>query len=280
MARSSSLKNFGGKAYLASWIISMFPPRSEYDHFIETHFCTGAVTFAMQPELYEGCSEIANDIDGDLMNFWRVLQDPVAFNQFRRLVQVAPVSRELWQYARTERPTPVAPDAKLAFQFFVRFRQSREGKGKAFATLTKTRTRRGMQEQVSAFLSSVDGLPESHQRLQRILLENADACDLIRRQDTKRTLYYLDPPYFHATRVSKAVYRYEMTKAEHVTLLDTLSSVKGKFILSAYESNLYSNWAAKHGFFCCKRLIDCKASAKKEKPQRTECLYLNYSPPN
>jgi DNA adenine methylase len=274
------LKSFGGKHYLADQINQLRPPSDDYDHYVETHFATGAVLFAADPDLYLEKSEIINDIDGDVVNFWRTLQDEKAFAEFKRLAEAAPVSEALWKYSRVVRPILAVPDARLAFQFFVGCRQSREGKMQAFTTLTKSRTRRGMNEQVSAWLTAVDGLPEVHTRLKRVLiLEAQDACPVIKRQDTPRTLFYCDPPYFHATRVSKAVYRFEMTGEQHVGLLNTLTGIKGKFILSGYQSDLYDNWARKNGFFRYEIKIDCKASAKKEKPQRVECLYMNYEPP-
>lgn len=277
MVRSSSIKKFGAKAYLAQEIISRFVPHNQYN---EPYFCTGAVLFAKPPEWYNGVAEIVNDLDWDITNFWMVLQDESAFKKFKRLVEATPVNQALWEYYRTERIHLEDPDPRSALQFFIRCRQSREGKEKAFNTLTKTRTRRGMQEQVSAWLTSIDGLLDAHTRLKRVLILDAqDAIGIIRRQDTAKTLHYLDPPYFHPTRVSKAVYRHEMTKQQHVDLLDELAKIKGKFILSAYQSNLYETWKKKHGFIRHDIEIDCKASSAKEKPKRVECLYMNYDPP-
>jgi len=61
-----------------------------------------------------------------------------------------------------------------------------------------------MNEQASAWLRAVDGLPDVHQRLQRVVILNDDAVIVIRQQDGPHTLYYLDPPYLHETRATPA----------------------------------------------------------------------------
>lgn len=63
------LKCHGGKHYLAGQIVGLMPPHL---HYVEPYFGGGAVLFA---KTSEGTSEVANDLNGNLMNFWRVLQD-------------------------------------------------------------------------------------------------------------------------------------------------------------------------------------------------------------
>ena len=41
----------------------------------------------------QGCSEVVNDIHRELMNFWKVLQNPATFEQFRRRIEATPFSR-------------------------------------------------------------------------------------------------------------------------------------------------------------------------------------------
>jgi DNA adenine methylase len=67
-----------------------------------------------------------------------------------------------------------------------------------------------------------------------------------------------------------------MSEADHEKLLKALSEIEGKFILSGYRSDLYDDFANRFGWRRVDREIDCKASAKKEKPTRVECLWLNY----
>ena len=85
---------------------------------------------------------------------------------------LTPVSSHVFQEALKwceglDREAEGVLDAK---QLFIRYRQSRQGIGKEFGTLSRSRTRRGMNEQVSAWLGSIDGMPDACERLQRVVL--------------------------------------------------------------------------------------------------------------
>ena len=70
-------------------------------------------------------------------------------------------------------------DVQAAVAFFVRCRQSRAGGFKVFATLSRNRTRRGMNEQSSAWLNGVEGLADVHDRLKRVVVLCDDALKVI-----------------------------------------------------------------------------------------------------
>ena len=132
-----------------------------------------------------------------------------------------------------------------------------------------------MNEQVSSWLTAVDGLAEVHARLKRVVILNDDAVKVIKQEDSPNTLFYLDPPYMPETRVTTDDYAVEMTASDHARLLAALKDIEGKFILSGYPNGMYDDAAAANGWHRVKREIDCKASGTKEKPKRTECLWMN-----
>src|SRR5205085_429085 len=111
------------------------------------------------------------------------------------------------------------PRTGLSFQhavwFFVLCRQSHSGRMREFTALTRTRVRRQMNAEASAWLTAIEGLPAIHDRLKRVVVLNRDALDVIRQQDGSDTLFYLDPPYLPETRVSSEVYDHEMGLAQH-----------------------------------------------------------------
>lgn len=265
---NAPLKWHGGKSYLADWIIERMPPHT---HFVETHAGGLAVLLRKDPE---GVSEVVNDLDGDLTNFWSVLKDFRAFEKFQRQIYATPFSEVEFDQAAEFDSKDSAVDR--AVKFFIRCRQSRQGLRKDFATLSKNRTRRGMNEQVSSWLTAIDGLPEIYERLKRVVILNEDAVKVIRREDSPSTLFYLDPPYLHDTRVVKGAYFFEMTGDDHEKLLAVLSGIQGKFVLSGYRSDLYDDAAERYGWRRVDREIDCKASSAKEKPKRIESLWMNY----
>jgi len=266
------LKWHGGKHYLAKRIISVMPP---HIHYVEPFFGGGSVLLEKDPD---GISEVANDVCRELTNFWRVLQDRQLFVEFIRRVSAIPFSQREWEDSCRRRvDLSSGPNVELAVSFFVRCRQSRAGKFNCFATLSKNRTRRRMNEQASAWMTAVEGLPAVAQRMKRVVILNDDAVSVIRREDSKNTLFYLDPPYLHETRVSTQDYTFEMTVDGHRRLLDVLKHVQGKVLLSGYPSKLYDD--VLKGWKRADFAIDNKASSAKKKPIQTERIWMNYQPP-
>lgn len=249
------------------------PPHT---HYVEPYFGGGSVLFRKDPE---GVSEVVNDVNGELINFFSVVQDPELFNEFQQIIELTPFAEVKFLVAKHMRP-PVwtSTPERMAAQFFIRARMSRQGLCKDFATLSRNRTRRGMNEQVSAWLSAIDGLPEVHERLKRVVILNRSAIDVIRQQDGPNTLFYLDPPYLHQTRVTTDDYEHEMTREDHIALLDVLTKIEGKFLLSGYPSKLYQMYAIGNGWTTESKEIDNKASSKKTKDKKEECLWMNFKP--
>ncbi len=253
---NAPLKWHGGKRYLAPWILAHM---IRHVHYVEPFAGGLAVLLAKE---FEGVSEVVNDSDGHLMNFWRVLASEKKFADFVRIVQATPFSQEVFLNAEAMGDTD--DSVERAVHFFVRCRQSRQGLCKDFATLSKNRTRRNMNEQVSSWLTAVEGLAEVHDRLKRVVMLNDDAVAIIRKEDSPNTLFYLDPPYLHETRVTTQDYSQEMTEHDHARLIAALSGIEGKFLLSGYPSALYDDAAALNGWYRVEREIDCKASGAKE----------------
>lgn len=266
---SLPLKWHGGKHYLAKEIVKRFPP---HVHYVEPFFGGGAVLFAKSGSQIEGVSEVVNDLNHGLMDFWYCLKHEHHFQEFLRIVEATPFSSEEFRSSFLQSSNLPMQAAR----FFVRYRQSRQGLGKDFATLSRNRTRRGMNEQVSSWLSAIEGLPEAHERLKRVVILNDDALKVIRQQDGPNTLFYCDPPYLHETRATTNDYEHEMTEEQHEDLLLTLSKIQGKFILSGYPHPLYLDLAGKLDWRCDEIQIDNKASGKKTKEIKTECLWMNF----
>jgi DNA adenine methylase len=238
---NSPLKWPGGKHYLAQRIMTAMPPHT---HYVEPYGGSLAVLLA---KACEGISEVVNDLHGDLMTFWRVLQSPSLFRRFRRRVEAMPFSETEWQDAQQaleKAPCSERSPARVerAVRFFVLCRQSLAGRCTNFAPLSRQRTRRGMNEQAAAWLRCIEGLPEVQARLQRVVILNRPAVEVIRTQDGPETLFYSDPPYHPDTRaVVGQTGAIEMTAEEHEALLDVVSRAQGKVMLSGYSCPLYES---------------------------------------
>lgn len=259
------IKWHGGKSYMANRIIELMAPHT---HYTEPFAGGLAVLLAKNPE---GVSETVNDKHAELTNFWQVLATTP--DRMLRELWATPLSQDRWTAAETQLAD--SDRVRRATAFFIRARQSRQGLMKDFATPT-TRTRRGMNENVSAWLTAVDGLPDVHQRLRRVEIRNMDAVDFIRKYDHPNCLHYVDPPYLHETRTAKDAYQHEMTEADHRHLLSCLVTIRGKFILSGYPSELYSMFEKSAKWRRVEIEIDNKSSGSKVKEKKTEVLWMNY----
>ncbi len=275
------LKWHGGKFYLASRIVALFPPHL---HYVEPYAGGLSVLLARDPE---GVSEVVNDINGELANFWSVLQHDDTFAEFRRYCEATPFSEKEFDAAQLGRQEyrcgevcPVGesnPDAAFdAWNFFVACRQSLAGRMKSFTGITRTRTRRGMNNEVSAWLTAIEGLPAVHERLKRVLILSRDALDVIRSQDGDRTLFYLDPPYVHDTRATTSDYAHEMTIEQHRALLSSLTSLRGKFMLSGYANPLYDEFATAHSWARHDFDLPNNAAGGDTKRRMVESLWCNF----
>ena len=177
----SPMKWHGGKFYLADRITQMMPPHL---HYVEPYFGAGHVLFRKS---CENVSEVVNDIDGDLMNFWDVVGCNQRFRDFQEQLNRLPFSEPLFEHSVKLLETGNLDPVDRATAFLVKYRQSRQGLGKSFATLSRNRLRRGINEQVSGWIGAIAALPDAHRRLRQVVVLNSPALDVIRSQDGPNT---------------------------------------------------------------------------------------------
>lgn len=261
----------GAKSYLAPWILEHFPPRSEYINLVEPYAGSAAVTFAHDPT---DKAEILNDLDSSITNFFQVLQHPKLYKELERRLSVTPFSKA--EYARAKELVQSSDTVEKAHGFFVLVRQSMSGSRTGFAPITNGRLRRGMNEQVSAWLSAVQNLPEVVRRIQRAVILNDKAAEVVKSWDRPNTVIYCDPPYVQSTRSSQKLYGvYEMTEQDHRDFLSVCLQVKKAYVLiSGYRCKLYDEALKTWNRYDVE--IDNKASKKVEKPKMVESLWTNF----
>ncbi len=287
MKLKQPLKWHGGKYYLSKWIHSLAPP-----HTHRVYLYAGGLG-EMWDWPHEGVSEVANDLNGYLINFYRVLQREDLFKKLQRRLSVTPFAREEWigahilmkEYMRAESPMAfsTAPDVDLAAMFFIWNRQSMAGRMASFSPLTRTRTRGGRNAETNSWWAAIDGLPEVLRRLNNVVIEQDNALTVLKREDTKGTLFYADPTYLVSTekgvgRTSAGTYHVETPPAHHQFLLDALAKgIKGKMMLSGYRSKMYDDaLTAKRGWTRHDKVIDNKAQKGGVKRTMTESLWTNF----
>lgn len=268
------LKYHGGKSKLADRIVALMPPHVQY---VEPYFGGGAVLLRKDPE---GVAEVVNDLHGGLVAFWRVLADPAQFAEFRRRVEAVPFSEQEFNRARRADEWRAAIDdygarpVEEAVDFFVHCRMSLAGRMDSFTGVTRSRRRRGMQAEVSAWITAVDGLPAVHARLRRVLILCRPAHQVVASMSGPDTLIYMDPPYMKGARASPSVYDHEMTDEQHADMLDQACASTCRVMISGYSTPLYEHrlmeWN-RHTFD-----LPNSAAGGASKRTMTECLWCNF----
>ena len=258
---------YGGKYSHLDWLLPLLP---DSRHFCEPFGGSAAVLINRVPAPVE----TYNDLDGDLVNFFRVLREQK--DELIESIGLTPFSREEFELSIDSQSKEIA-DVERARQFFIRARQVRTGLAQSASSgrwaHCKLTSRAGMAGAVSRWLGSVEGLSEVAQRLLRVQIEHDNAIEVIKRYDSEHTLFYCDPPYVHSSRGDSNAYKFEMSDEEHVKLANVLREVGGKVALSGYEcelmDELYFDWFVTNA--PVKRISSTKQF-------RQETLWTNYDP--
>lgn len=224
---------YGGKTRIAQKIADLLP---SHGHYVEPFAGSLAVLLAKRPS----AMETVNDLDQDIVAFWRVLRDRPA--DLERVCALTPHARA----EHTAAYEPAADELEQARRVWVRLTQGRAG------TLRTTGWRHyvrpvgatGMPDYLAAYVGRI---ADAAERLAHVSLECRPALDVIARYGQHReVLLYVDPPYLAETRTSTN-YRHEMPRPDqHLELAEALVDCPAAVVLSGYDSSLYGdlyrNW--------------------------------------
>jgi DNA adenine methylase len=255
---------YGGKFSHLDWLLPLLP---DCHHYCEPFSGSGAVLLNRKPSPVE----TYNDLDGEVVNFFRVLRERK--KQLVEAIGLTPFSRE--EFALACKLEPNLRPLERARRFYVRARQVRTGLAQTASigrwANCKNTSRAGMSGVISRWLGAIEDLPAVAERLLRVQIENRPAIEVIRLYDSSQTLFYCDPPYVHSTRGDAKAYEFEMTNAEHEQLAATLRKCKGRVAVSGYAcklmDDLYHDW----------RRIDAPEKiVHSVKQHRQEALWVNY----
>lgn len=257
----NTLLNYpGAKWGMAREIVALMPPHRSY---LEPFFGSGAVLFNKPPSAIE----TVNDVDGDVVNFFKVLREQP--EKLATFIAMTPYSRAVFDDAHENRGSS---DFERAWKFAIRSKM-----GHGFKTYQKTGFKIDVYARENSYaVNCWNRLPryllDAAGRLKEVQIEQRPALELIRKFNHDNVLIYADPPYLLNTRGGKQ-YRHEMTEQDHVELLEALKQHKGTVILSGYPSELYDRELAGWSMIARK-------SYNQNADQRTEVLWCNFEVPS
>ena len=235
-----ALRYHGGKFRIADWIQSFFPP---HDCYVEP-FGGAAGVLLQKPRSY---AEVYNDLDGEVVNFFRVLRDPEQRERLITACMMTPYSRADYEQASESTDDPIERARRTAIRAQMGFGSAGATRG---ATGFRIDTKREYGTAQALWALYPDAIANAGKRLSGVLVENRPAIDVIRQHDGPNTLYFVDPPYVHATRQMQrgktGYYRHEMEDDDHIELIECLQGLLGMVVLSGYDNPIYSdrlaNW--------------------------------------
>jgi len=271
----------GSKATMLDVILPNIP---EHRHYVEP-FCGTAIVY-----LHKRPARIntLNDMDGNIVNFFRVLQDRDKTRELLRRLRYTP-----WAKAEYKKACLLLSSNReigeitRAWAFYVAQYMSMkiscyaDPNGRNFEYILNTK---GGHIAYQTFISKARRLVENALKFRQCQIMNDDGVEVMKRFDHEEAFMFVDPPYLSTTVRSKSkVYATEYDDELHYRLIDFVRNAKSKIMLASYPNELYD------------QLLDCgwvridKAkcisagnytSKRKKQPRRIESLYLNYQPPS
>lgn len=253
---------YGGKQSLLDNILPLIPKHTIYT---EPFFGGGAVFFAKEPST----QEIINDKNNMVINFYKTAKNN--FSDLKNTVEQTLFSRTAYTVAHTIWKMPhLFTQLQQAWAFYV-------GTNMGFAGKIGSWGFDKYGKRTKAFLNKKFGFTDTLQkRLSTAVIENTDALKVIETYDTAETFHYLDPPYIDSVQGHYSGY----DELEYEQLLDSISNIKGKFLLSSYPNSILLRYLHLHGWNYIE--IDKPLNARKgeigeKRKRKTELLVANYN---
>ncbi|MBE7547095.1 MAG: DNA adenine methylase [Planctomycetia bacterium] len=263
----SAVNRIGGKYHLTGWLSQFIP---QHVCYVEPFAGAGNLLFSKRPSPVE----VLNDIDGNLIAFFRVLRGDEKRLKLIETLEFMLYSRRLWQDIRCRWKAGNLPEGEIekAAEWFYLNRSTYGGDmvsgGFAMPSITG-------RNPAQSYQTAISGLEHVAGRLRGVTIECLPYNDCIRRYDSETTLFYCDPPYVGV----EGYYGDNFTKNDHFRLSEILHNIKGKAMISHYQNSLYDGlykgWQ-RHEYESFKG--SHKAYAGAGKPVTVECLYTNFKP--
>lgn len=260
MKLKTPIRYYGGKQRLLRYILPLVPTHSIYTEA----FAGGLALFFSKDKVK---NEIVNDTNGFISNFYSVLKSD--FINLKEKIWKTPYSRVMFKVALCMYQLPhLFNDVQRAWAFYTLSNIGYSGKIDCFGCHTHGVNAQGFERKKESFSNALN------ERMFGVQIECTDALSIIELRDTTDTFHYVDPPYFNSNMGHYDGY----TEQDFNKLLSLLSTLKGKFLLSSYPSDILSQYTNKYAWYQ-KEITTTKSASKSKdgsKKQKVEVLTANY----
>ncbi|WP_185732764.1 DNA adenine methylase [Clostridium tagluense] len=222
---NSPIKWVGGKRNIKKLLVSLLPNNYQY---VEVFGGAGWVLLDKEPSKIE----VLNDINSDLINFYKVVKDKSKCDKLIEDLQTTLKSRELFnEYDLIYQTKQYESDIQQAKIFYYLLKLSFGGRinrnKNSFAIRNDGIKMINYDKFMAEFL-------ELNERLQNVFIENADWEYILNKYDRKdgKGIFFLDPPYLETTEDD---YNTTWNIESYVKLHSKLSNLKDRFILTCND---------------------------------------------
>ncbi len=262
----------------------ILPNIPEHKYYVEPFCGTAIVYLHKQPAK----ASTLNDIDENIVNFFRVLQDRKKTQELLRRLRYTPFAKAEYRKACLLLSSGRdLDDVTRAWAFYVAQYMSMKNsyyadpQGKWFSYVLNSKDG---QLGYRTFNNKVRRIVEIAMKLKKCQILNEDGVEVMRKFDSNETFMFVDPPYLSSTVRSKnRIYANDYDDTLHERLLDFALKAKSKIMIASYPNEMYDE-LLKHGWVRIdkEKLIYAGHYTNKRKKlsRRAESLYLNYTPPS
>jgi DNA adenine methylase len=275
---------YGGKGNMIAKLMRHVPKGGR--PYCEPYMGAASLFFAREPAPFEAL----NDLDGDLVNLFRCLQDKETFEELKHRIRYTLYARaDFGRAIEILKDESVNDTVQRAWAFFVAINQGFGGvKPKNIGNWGRSFTpKSGCASNANSWMMRLSMLDDWHLRLLRAQIDSRDALEVIRYWDTPDAVFYVDPPYHHETRKDRQVYAVEQGHDHHAQLVETMLACKGAVVLSGYDHQVYSpladaGWTVTRYETACHAAVSHRNSGLQgtgsatAKVPRTEVVWSNH----
>lgn len=262
------LRYFGGKWQMRHWIVDLLPP---HEFYAEPFAGAASILLAKEPAPK---GEIINDLNGDVVNLFRVMQSREQGDELMRRLEWTPFARAELEVSREKSSDPIERARRILIRSFMGIEVAGIESSKSGFRMGNVDLARLDKDGKATFRNCAQDWENWKQaacairdRLANVMIYERDAFEFIDLMDAPTCLLYVDPPYAHETRAQT---RYAVEFTDHARLVTRLLVCKAMVVLSGYSNVAYeplesAGWARK----------ERKSRANMSNKPRTECLWIS-----
>ncbi len=252
---------YGGKQAMINYLLELVP---EHEVYTEVFFGGGTLFFAKNPDK----NETINDKLDIVINFYQQLKSN--FTALKKKIEASLISRTQFNKSLSmlkNKKNYTNLDLAWAFWYCCNVSYyNKIGSGIRYSDNQHTLVNpvlRHKKEQFTELLVK---------RIENAQIENTDALKILKKRDFKDAFHYIDPPYMGADQGHYKGY----TEKDFIKLLNVCSKLKGKFLLSNYESDILNQYIEKYNWNK-KEIINKPKAPIKSGTKKKELLVWNYT---